>query len=167
MEPQRQFSTSQAAQRLHVHPDTLKAWERDSLLPFSVSRTSGNHRRYSQAQLDLLASLLLDGSIARAAQDPPSRIAAPAASKAPTSDYRVVRYQRRIRSALRLLLITCALTALIALARWACEQVAALDGVDHALSASLFVSTSLMTCAIVWAGLVVIASPAAPIRIQR
>jgi DNA-binding transcriptional MerR regulator len=43
--PQTYFTTGEMAERFHVSPESLRNWERQSLIP-PVPRTPGGHRRY-------------------------------------------------------------------------------------------------------------------------
>lgn len=57
------LSTSEAAARLGVHPQTLRKWERNGLIPHAI-RTPGGRRRYDAAQIAemLVAKLSTDHS---------------------------------------------------------------------------------------------------------
>jgi excisionase family DNA binding protein len=48
--------TSQVADLLHVSPKTIARWAKDGRLPFQ--RTLGGHRRYPEAAIRELATLL-------------------------------------------------------------------------------------------------------------
>ena len=50
------FMISAVAQRYNIHPQTLRLYEREGLL--KPSRTEGNTRLYSQADLDRLETIL-------------------------------------------------------------------------------------------------------------
>lgn len=42
---------SKAAEKIGVHPDTLKGWSYEALGP-KFTRTAGGHRRYDERDLD-------------------------------------------------------------------------------------------------------------------
>jgi putative resolvase len=47
------LSPAQASEILHVHPQTLKRYEKEDLL--TTSRTSGGHRRYQRSEIEKLS----------------------------------------------------------------------------------------------------------------
>jgi excisionase family DNA binding protein len=51
--------TSQAADILHVSPETIARWAKDGRLPFQ--RTLGGHRRYPEQAIRQLAASLAQG----------------------------------------------------------------------------------------------------------
>jgi excisionase family DNA binding protein len=50
--PHTYISIGAAADRLGVHPETLRRWDRDGTLP--ASRTPGNARRYRVADVETI-----------------------------------------------------------------------------------------------------------------
>lgn len=51
-----ELTTTQAADILHVHPETLRRWEADNLV--QVQRTNGGHRRYQRQQIEALKATM-------------------------------------------------------------------------------------------------------------
>lgn len=72
------FTIQQAADQLGVTTKTLRQWEADGLLPFTVIRTRGGHRRYERDQVMQLKALLVShaGQIPRARLDQPADVMA-------------------------------------------------------------------------------------------
>lgn len=44
-------TTRQAADLLHISPETLRRWERNQQIPFYSHRTPGGHRRYNRQEV--------------------------------------------------------------------------------------------------------------------